>query len=545
MDGGWFPIPPIAPVRTWPDTVPPENRTLGWSVLAWVTDYVLQPDGLQAGEPFQFTPEQVRIVLRWFEIDDAGRFTRRTGTIRRLKGWGKDPFLAVLSLVEFCGPSRFGGWDADGMPVAVPHPAPWVQIAAVSKDQTRNTMRLFPGMMSPRLVADYGVDPGKEVIYSRGGGVLESVTSSPRALEGGRATFVVMNETQHWVKGNGGHEMAIVIAGNVGKSRGGGARTMQITNAPLPGEDSVAEQTWDAWSKVAEGKAVDPGMYYDSVEAPATVDLSVPDQLRAGIEAARGDAHWLDVDWIMSTIYQGTYPPWQSRRMFLNQLTTSDDQLIAPHEWDACASDERLVDGDEVVLGFDGGRSDDATALVAIRIRDRLVQPIGVWEAPDGPSGEGWEVDRPSVDGVVRHTFATYRVRAFFADVSLWESYIDEWSQEFRRELTIKASPRSAVGRDMRGGIKELTEANERLMAAIADVKLLHTGDATLRRHVLNARRRLNAYGVSFGKEHRESQRKVDCYAAMMLAHLALNTLLESGRYRRRRGGGTKVVVLA
>ena len=538
----------MEPIRTWPDTVPPDNRTLGWSVLEWVTDHVLQPDGPTAGEPFTFTPEQVRIVLRWFEIDDAGAFKRRSGTIRRLKGWGKDPFLAVLSLVEFVGPCRFGGWDSSGEPIAVPHTSPWVQIAATSMTQTKNTMRLMPGLISPRMVEEYGVDIGKEVIYSRAGGVLEAVTSSPRSLEGGRATFVLLNETQHWLANNSGHDMVMTIAGNIGKSRGGGARSMQITNAPLPGEDSVAEQTWDAWSKVQAGELVDAGMYYDSIEAPATVDLGDEESLRAGILAARGDATWLDIDWIFSTIYQGTYPPWQSRRMFLNQLTAPDDALVAVHEWDACATADRLEPGDEIVLGFDGGRRDDATALIAIRVADRLVQPLGIWEAPDGPAGQDWEVDREAVDGMVRNAFEVYKVRAMFADVALWESYVDQWSQDYRRKLKIKASARSAVGRDMRGGLKELTEANERLVAAIVDGKLRHSGHPTLRRHVLNTRRRLNAYGVSFGKEHRESKRKVDGYAAMMLADLARRTLLESPRYRKRRidgnSRGSRAVVL-
>ncbi|MBQ1164301.1 hypothetical protein KBZ21_40620, partial [Streptomyces sp. A73] len=31
-----------------------------------------------------------------------------------------------------------------GQPLGVQHPAAWVQIAAVSQDQTRNTMTLFP-----------------------------------------------------------------------------------------------------------------------------------------------------------------------------------------------------------------------------------------------------------------------------------------------------------------------------------------------------------------------------------------------------------------
>ncbi len=533
----------LTPVRTWPDTVPPPTRTLGWAVLAWASRYLLQPDGPDAGRPFRFTSEQTRILLRWYEIDDDGAFVRRQGTIRRLKGWGKDPFLAALSAVEFVGPCRFGGWLADGTPLVVPHSAPWVQIAAVSKDQTRNTMRLFPSMLSAKLISEYGVDLGKEVIYARSGAVLEAVTSSPRSLEGGRATFVVMNETHHWITANGGVEMAMTIAGNVGKSRGGGARTMEITNAPLPGEDSVAEQTWHAWSKYAEGKSRDSGMYYDSVESPP-IDMADPDALRAGIIAARGDAVWLDVDWIISTIYSGHMPRQRSQRMFLNQLVTAEDQLIAPEDWDACAVDAVLSPGDEVTLGFDGGKSDDATCLVAVRVRDRLIVPLGVWEAPDGPAGDGWEVDRPTVDGAVRHAFLTFRVAAFFADVALWESYIDAWSEDYRDALLIKASPKSAVGRDMRGGLQEITAANERLMSAVENRTVAHPGDSTplgksLRRHVLNARRRPNRFGLSFGKASRESSRKVDAYAAALLADLARHRLLESGKTRTPDRTGT------
>lgn len=528
----------MEPIRTWPDTVPDRTRTLGWDVLLWTARYLRQPDGPDAGSPWRFTPEQVRIVLRWYEVDEHGVFTRKQGTIRRLKGWGKDPFLAALCAVEFVGPCRFGGWRDDGTPIAVAHQAAWVQVCAVSKDQTRNTMRLFPGLFSPEALADYGIDLGKEIIYSRTNGVIEAVTSSPRALEGGRATFVVMNETHHWISSNGGHEMAMTIAGNVGKSRGGGARTMEITNAPMPGEDSVAEQTWHTWSKISEGKMRDSGLYYDSVEAPP-VNLADPDELRAGILAARGDAEWLDVDWIMSTVYSGTMPRSRSQRMYLNQLVTAEDQLISPDDWDRNAESEAVLKpGERITLGFDGGKSSDATALVAIRVTDRMIFPLGVWERPDGPEAEGWQVDRAAVDGVVRNALATYDVVAFFADVAYWESFVDGWSEDYGSQLLVKASQRSAVGRDMRGGLQELTVANERLMSAVEEGKILHNGDRTLRRHVLNARRRPNQYGLSFGKSSRDSSHKVDAYAATLLADLARHRLIESGKTRKRERTG-------
>ena len=78
----------LEPIRTVPDEVPAPNRTIGWDVLAWCTEYLLQPDGPSAGSPWCFTDEQVRIVLRWYAVDESGTFRYKQGTVRRLKGWG-------------------------------------------------------------------------------------------------------------------------------------------------------------------------------------------------------------------------------------------------------------------------------------------------------------------------------------------------------------------------------------------------------------------------------------------------------------------------
>ena len=76
-----------AAVRSMPDVTPPENRTLGWQVLAWTRAYLRQPDGENAGADWVFTPEQARIVLRWYAVDESGRFVYRRGVLRRMKGW--------------------------------------------------------------------------------------------------------------------------------------------------------------------------------------------------------------------------------------------------------------------------------------------------------------------------------------------------------------------------------------------------------------------------------------------------------------------------
>jgi hypothetical protein len=48
----------------------------------------------------------MRFILWWYAVDEFGRFVYRKGVLQRMKGWGKDPLLAVICLVELVGPSR-------------------------------------------------------------------------------------------------------------------------------------------------------------------------------------------------------------------------------------------------------------------------------------------------------------------------------------------------------------------------------------------------------------------------------------------------------
>ena len=235
--------------------------TLGWHALAWTATYLQH----YVGAPWRYTAEQARLTLWWYAMDPVSRrFLWRDGVIQRLKGWGKDPLIATWAAFEFVGPCRFGGiadegneWGVPaGQPLGVQHPAAWVQIAAVSQDQTRNTMTLFPSILSKRAIEEYRIDLGKEIIYAdKGRARIEAVTSSPRALEGGRPTFVSLGETHHWVESNQGHEMAAVIERNATKSADGQARTLANTNAFEPGEDSVAERTREAFESAEAGRS--------------------------------------------------------------------------------------------------------------------------------------------------------------------------------------------------------------------------------------------------------------------------------------------------
>ena len=505
------------------------QRTLGWDIIRWVGEYLLDEEGGR----FRLTAEQRRFLLWWYAVDESGRFTYRTGVLQRLKGWGKDPLGAVMCLVEFVGPARFHRWataeDAKRNPRLRPGmdaigkqtPAAWVQVAAVSREQTKNTMTLLPSLMSQRLIQDYGIKEGAELIRAdRGRRRLEAVTSSYRALEGGRSTFVLLNETHHWIKGNNGHLMYETVDGNTTKKD---SRYLAITNAYLPGEDSVAERMRQAYDDICDGLAPDVGFYYDSIEAHPKTPLTV-DGLEVTLPKIRGDAVWLRIDAIIKSIQNSTISASRSRRMWLNQIVADEDSVYKIEQLQAIERPgAELKVGAEIVLGFDGGKTNDSTALVAIELSTGCAFLLAIWEKPaEWPKDQAWEVPHERVDSEVHAAFKVYKVKAFYADVAYWESYISLWNKHYGAGLVRKAGPDNPIGWDMRASEKRNTLAHERLMDAIIKGNICFDGDATLRRHAYNARRRYNSHGISFGKEDAKSPRKVDAYAAWMLAHEAM-----------------------
>ncbi|MEI5032389.1 terminase [Streptomyces sp. S1A(2023)] len=547
--------------------------TLGWHCLSWTKTYLQH----YVGRPWQYTPEQARLTLWWYAMDPAtNRFLWRDGVLQRLKGWGKDPVKATWAGFEFVGPCRFDSvadegneWGVPpGQPLGMQHPAAWVQIAAVSQDQTRNTMTLFPSIFTKRAIEEYRIDLGKEIIYAdKGRARMEAVTSSPRALEGGRPTFTSMGETHHWLESNSGHEMAAVIERNATKSADGQSRTLADTNAFEPGEDSVAERTRDAYEAVEAGRAADTGLFYDSLEAPPEAKLTEA-WIEPTLRAVRGDSTWLDIGRLKSSILDTRNPPSRSRRFWYNQIVAAEDAWMARYEWDACKREDlQLADGDEVVVFFDGSKSDDATGLAACRMSDGLVSTLGVWQkppnwpAPETPGYVPWQVPRDDVDGVVQNAFHRFKVLAFFADPGsgqdedgemYWDAFLDRWGQSYGKKLLLRAvvsGPRAhAVRWDMRDRRNQetFTDAVKRTREDILQRQLVHDGHKVMRTHVINARRRTNAWGITIGKENRESARKIDLAVCMIGARMLRRTVLNSPKNQKRttaRGKG-RVVVL-
>lgn len=525
-----------------------EFPSLGPQIVEYIEEYLCHGPGDVLGEPIELDDEFYAFIVKAYRLDPAtGRRVYRRVFLSRAKGRSKSELAGMLVVAEAQFPVRFAGWDANGEPVGRAVKSPYIRCLATEEGQSGNTYDNVTVMLE-HLIEQHGdefpgIDFGKtaqsstRVILHHQHGEITPSTASSAAKDGGKETFAVFDETHLYVTPEL-RRMHDTVRRNLRKRREAEPWALETSTMYEPGQDSVAEATHTYHKAIREGRVRDAdaaGLLFDHRQALDGTDLTDREALLEGLRQAYGPAaDWMDLDGIVAEIWDPQSSPSDSRRYWLNQPVAAEDALLDLAHWTKNASELRLADGDEVVLGFDGGKTDDATALIAMRISDRLVQPLGIWERPDGPQAKNWEVDRTQVNDLVAHAFGKYDVCAFFADVKLWESYIDIWGEAHREELVIKASPKSVVGYDMRGHQQELTKATEALVSGIEAGQVPHTNHLILNRHVGNARRRPNRWGVSFGKESRESPKKVDGFAAMQLADMARRALLASPDWTKR-----------
>lgn len=376
--------------------------SLGWELLEWWADHL--PSPRDAGADLLFTDEQAMQLVEWFRLEPkTGRLVYRRGYSRRAKGWGKSPVEAAKAIAEFAGPVRFAGWDSSGQPVGMPWgtkdaPRAWVQIGAISEDQTDNTWSVVHYFLTENdgKAADaLGIDAGLTRCFLRGqpGAKMEPVTSAAGSREGQPITYGVIDESHLMLPSNGGVRLAKTIRRNVAKM---GGRSYETTNAYVIGQDSVAESSREA---VLGGS---PGIFADEVEAPRSVGgvdvgpTSPDDVILAALDVAYGKSWWVDKSRLLADIRDQSNEWTDSARYFFNwpqhdaaggvidavvwaMLEDEHSRIVSHKQWGIAASPNR----EWASVGLAGRREDG-----------RLHVERYVFEPDEVPKkGTGWLVD--------------------------------------------------------------------------------------------------------------------------------------------------------
>lgn len=446
----------------------------------------------------------------------------------------------MLAGAELLGPVRFDHYaDAGevcaltgytftaGEPVGRAVTAPEVLCIATEEGQAGFVYLAARYMLRNGHAAEfYPVDAGLTRTYIGGGGSLEPVTAAANSKDGGKSTFIVADETHHWVTPEL-RRLHATVKRNIVKRRVADGWLLETSTAYRPGEQSVAEGSLEVWRLVEAGEIEDPTLLVDHRQAPDDVDVDDDEALRAALAKVYGDATgWTNLEGILAEFRDPSADEAENRRYWLNQVVKASDQWMDAGEWRARAAPAtEIVAGEAVTLGFDGSITDDATALVGCRLADGHVFVVDIWEKPTGD--RHWLVDRRAVDAAMADAMARWRVVRVYADPALWQDTLDRWSAEW---------PKIVVGwptnRD-----RAMAFALERFHTGVMTGELSHADDARLTRHVLNARRRRVRSGYLIVKDGTHSPRKIDAAIAATLAYEARADAIAAGQLRRKPAG--------
>jgi phage terminase large subunit-like protein len=269
----------------------------------------------------------------------------------------------------------------------------------------------------------------------------------------------------------------------------------------ITGQDSICYRRYQYGCKIAAGEIDDPFFFMCWYGATKGADHRDPSVWEAA-NPAYGD--FLDPDDFRAALGRVTENDFRTKR--LNQWVDSVQAWLPDGAWRACRTDAELVaPARGVVLGFDGSKNGDSTALVAVSVSpDPWVRVIGCWEKPQGR--EEWRVPRAEVKDAIRAACREYRVREIAADRYEWLDALEELEAE---GLPVVEFPQT---------LQRMAPATQRFYEAVANQRIRHNGDPRMARHLSNAQLKVDSRGARLQKDARNSPRKIDLAVASVMA---------------------------
>lgn len=526
--------------------------TLGWSVVEWIEEYLCHGPGDVQGEPFILDIEEVQLITDLYRVypkghEWAGRRVVSRAVYSRMKGRRKSELAGAISCAEALFDVRFDGWKtkrSDPEPVGRPVRSPFIRCLATEEEQSGNTYDNVTAMLDhagerhPDVFGgiDIGRNPqGSTRIFLPLGGEIRPSTSSSAAKDGGKESFTTFDEPHLYVLPSL-KAMHRTVRRNLAKRKGAEPWSLETTTGYRPGEDSIAETAAQRAAAITAGRAKGRGFYWNHREGVPVEDWADDDQVLASLRDAAGEAaEWLPVERILEEeIRDPEADEPDSRRYWLNQSFKGGSSAFDVVRWAELARPDMVVpDGDRIVVGFDGAKFRDATALIATHVETGYQWPLGIWERPFGPEGDDWEVPEPEVTAALEVAFSTYKVWRVYCDPPYWEETIGRWIDRWGAQRVVKWW----TTRD-----KQMAFALRSYATAQRAGDVTHDGDSTFARHVANARRRDTRIKDEDGrlmwtirKEHPNSPNKIDASMAGCLSWEARVDAITAGALRKQR----------
>ena len=442
-------------------------------------------DGIAAGagELIDLRPFQRNICGCIYARRPDGRFRHRMGLIGLPRKNGKSEVGSSLALFGLLS----SGEGAE------------VYSCAADKEQARIVFGVAKRMveMSPELSAI--IKPYKDSLEVVSTGSYYKCLSSEAFTKEGLNPSVVLYDELHAAPTD---ELFNVMALAQGARKN--PLLIAITTAGVKtdqtGQDSICYRLYQMGVDICKGERVDDSFFMAWWGAPEGADYTDP---KIWQSANPGYDDFLDPEDFKSAIQRVHENDFRTKR--LNQWVDTITAWFPSGAWEACHSDRELLHGRPVVLGFDGSRSQDCTALVAVTIEaDPVVKLVGFWERPR--DDDEWRVPRGEVKDAIRQACRDYRVAEIAWDEWIWNDAAEELTEE---GLPVVTFPQNMT---------RMSPATQRFYEAVTTRHLEHDGDPRLARHFRNCQVKTDSRGSRIVKDSKNSPRKIDAAVAAVMA---------------------------
>lgn len=267
------------------------------------------------------------------------------------------------------------------------------------------------------------------------------------------------------------------------------------------GQDSICYRNYQRGLRIVNGEEEDEAFFMVWWGAPKGADHTDPKVWEA---ANPGYGDFLDPEDFASTLKRVHENEFRTKR--LNQWVDTSEAWLPAGAWSARRTDREFVPGRlGVVLGFDGSRSQDTTALVAVTVdTNPMVKVLGLWAKPEGDNE--WRVPRGEVKDHIRQACRDYNVREIAWDEWIWNDAAEE--------LTDEGLPVVIFQQNM----TRMSPATQRFYEAVTTGHIEHNGDPRLARHLENCQLKTDNRGSRVVKDAKNSPRKIDLAIAAIMA---------------------------
>jgi phage terminase large subunit-like protein len=465
------------------------SNTNGPNVTDFAATLLRASRGFKAGEPLEFTNWQGWLMDRVFETDPiTGLLRYRRALIGLPRKNGKSLLGTAMALEHLIyGPS--GGQ---------------VYSAAADRAQARIVFgearqQVLNNPAMSRIVKVYR----DALEMPSKGSVYRALSADAMRAHGLAPSLVVADELHAWpssASNTRGDELwEALTQGSADRPE---SLVIGITTAGGH-TDTLLGRLYEHGKRVSAGEIEDKQFGFWWWEAAQDADPTDPEIWRAANpNLAEGLLDVGDFEAAIASAGSAGFAGFQRYR--LNQwVRLAGEDFVSPHFWSEAKRDDKVPLGADVVAGFDGSVSGDATGIVLQDVATGTLAVHAVWE-PD-PQDPEWTVDRADVNASIEKLFENYNVRMLWCDPSFYEPDVLEWSKRWRNRVE-RIPPTN----------HRIAPLAQQFIADLVAKDIGHDGDKRLERHVLNA---VATEAGSFKKEKKASPRKVDLLACAVLAN--------------------------